>query len=71
LLSNEEDLSHLQINDEHSFTLAAAVARAIVTERHDRTSLVSNIACDIAAEIIEELHRAQRKRPYRPRPWQH
>ncbi len=32
-----------------------AVARAIVAERHDRPSLVSNIACEIAAEIIEGL----------------
>ena len=29
------------------------MARAIVAERHDRPSLVSNIACDVAAEIIE------------------
>jgi DNA-binding GntR family transcriptional regulator len=41
--------------DERSFARATAVARAIVAERHDRPSLVSNIACEIAAEIIEGL----------------
>jgi DNA-binding GntR family transcriptional regulator len=44
-----------RIKDKRSFARAAAVARAIVAERHDRPSLVSNIACEIAAEIIEGL----------------
>jgi DNA-binding GntR family transcriptional regulator len=44
-----------RVRDERSFAQATAVARAIVAERHDRPSLVSNIACEIAAEIIEEL----------------
>ncbi len=44
-----------RIRDERSFARAVAVARAIVAERHDRPSLVSNIACEIAAEIIEGL----------------
>lgn len=43
------------LKDERSFARAIAVARAIVAERHDRPSLVSNIACEIAAEIIEGL----------------
>lgn len=41
--------------DEQSFARARAVARAIVAERHDRPSLVANIACELAAEIIEDL----------------
>jgi DNA-binding GntR family transcriptional regulator len=41
--------------DERSFARALAVSRAIVAERHDRPSLVSNIACEMAAEIIEGL----------------
>jgi DNA-binding GntR family transcriptional regulator len=41
--------------DERSFARARTVARAIVAERHDRPSLVSNIACELAAEIIENL----------------
>jgi hypothetical protein len=44
--------------DECSFARAKAVARAIVTEHHDRPSLISEIACELAAEIIEELRRA-------------
>jgi DNA-binding GntR family transcriptional regulator len=43
--------------DEHSFARACAVARAIVAERHDRPSLVSDIACELAAEIIEDLRK--------------
>lgn len=43
--------------DEHSFARARAVARSIVAERHDRPSLVSNIACELAAEIIEDLRK--------------
>jgi DNA-binding GntR family transcriptional regulator len=43
--------------DERSFDRARAVARAIVAERHDRPSLVSNIACELAAEIIEDLRK--------------
>jgi len=39
--------------DQRSFARAREVARAIVAERHDRPSLVSNIACEVAAEIIE------------------
>lgn len=45
------------IKDRRSFSRALAVARAIVAERHDRPSLVSRIACEIAAEIIEGLRR--------------
>src|ERR1700722_2217550 len=44
-----------RITDRRSFARALAVARAIVAERHDRPSLVANIACEIAAEIIEGL----------------
>jgi DNA-binding GntR family transcriptional regulator len=43
--------------DENSFARACTVARAIVAERHDRPSLVSNIACELAAEIIEDLRK--------------
>jgi DNA-binding GntR family transcriptional regulator len=43
--------------DKRSFARARAVARAIVAERHDRPSLVSNIACELAAEIIEDLRK--------------
>jgi DNA-binding GntR family transcriptional regulator len=43
--------------DELSFARARAVARATVAERHDRPSLVSNIACELAAEIIENLRK--------------
>jgi DNA-binding GntR family transcriptional regulator len=43
----------MRIKDLRSFARAREVARAIVAERHDRPSLVSNIACDVAAEIIE------------------
>lgn len=32
-----------------------ATARAVVAERHERPSLVSSIACELAAEIIEGL----------------
>jgi DNA-binding GntR family transcriptional regulator len=44
-----------RITDKRSFARALAVARAIVAERHDRPSLVANIACEIAAEIIEGI----------------
>jgi DNA-binding GntR family transcriptional regulator len=44
-----------RVKDKRSFARAATIARAIVAERHDRPSLVSNIACEIAAEIIEGL----------------
>ncbi len=44
--------------DERSFARALAVARSIVAERHDRPSLVADIACELAAEIIEELRPA-------------
>jgi DNA-binding GntR family transcriptional regulator len=43
--------------DERSFARARAVARAIVAEHHDRPSLVSNIACELAADIIEDLRK--------------
>ncbi len=43
------------LKDERSFARARSVAHAIVAERHDRPSLVSDIACDLAAEIIEDL----------------
>jgi DNA-binding GntR family transcriptional regulator len=46
------------VRDERSFTRALAVVRAIIAERHDRPSLVANIACELAAEIIEELRQA-------------
>lgn len=41
--------------DERSLARAAAVTRAIVAEHHDRPSLVSNIACEVGAEIIEGM----------------
>lgn len=41
--------------DERSFARAQAVIRRIVAERHDRPSLVSEIACEVGAEIIEGL----------------
>jgi DNA-binding GntR family transcriptional regulator len=41
--------------DEQSFARAQAVIRRVVAERHDRPSLVSQIACDVGAEIIEGL----------------
>ena len=40
--------------DARSFAHAEAVVRRIVAERHDRPSLVSRIACEIGAEIIEQ-----------------
>lgn len=40
---------------DRSFAQAEAVVRRIVAERHDRPSLVSRIACEIGAEIIEGL----------------
>ena len=46
-----------RITDKRSFARALAVVRAIIAERHDRPSLVANIACEIAAEIIEGLRR--------------
>lgn len=45
-----------RIVDERSFARAEAVARRIVAERHDRPSLVSRIACEVGAEIIEGLY---------------
>jgi DNA-binding GntR family transcriptional regulator len=41
--------------DKRSFARAVAVVRGIIAERHDRPSLVSKIACEIAGEIIEGL----------------
>jgi hypothetical protein len=41
--------------DARSFARAEAVVRRIVAERHDRPSLVSRIACEVGAEIIEQL----------------
>lgn len=41
--------------DARSFARAEAVVHRIVAERHDRPSLVSRIACEIGAEIIEGL----------------
>ena len=38
-----------------SFARALAVVRGLVAARHDRPSLVSKVACEIAAEIIEGL----------------
>lgn len=43
------------IKDKRSFERALTVARSIVAERHDRPSLVSKIASEIGAEIIEGL----------------
>lgn len=39
--------------DDRSFAEAIRVIHRIVAERHDRPSLVSRIACEIGAEIIE------------------
>lgn len=39
--------------DTTSLARAEAVVRRVVAERHDRPSLVSQIACEIGAEIIE------------------
>jgi DNA-binding GntR family transcriptional regulator len=44
-----------RVKDERSFARAVAAARAVVAEQHDRPSLVSNIACEVAAEVIEGL----------------
>jgi DNA-binding GntR family transcriptional regulator len=41
--------------DERSFARAQKVIGRVVAERHDRPSLVSQIACDVGAEIIEGL----------------
>jgi DNA-binding GntR family transcriptional regulator len=49
-------LGKRRIEDERSFANAEATARRIVAERHDRPSLVSRIACEIAAEIIEGMY---------------
>lgn len=38
-----------------SLNVARAVVRRIVAEQHDRPSLVSEIACEIGAEIIEGI----------------
>lgn len=36
---------------------AEAIAARLVTEQHDRPSLVSKIACEVAAEIIEDIRK--------------
>jgi len=41
--------------DRHSFERAKALVQRIVAEGHDRPSLVSVIACEVGAEIIEGL----------------
>lgn len=41
--------------DERSFGQALAVIQRVVAERNDRPSLVSRIACEIGAEIVEGL----------------
>ncbi|HEX3983150.1 MAG TPA: GntR family transcriptional regulator [Acidisoma sp.] len=41
--------------DSVSYQNAVNVVSAIVAERHDRPSLVSQIACEIGAEIIENI----------------
>src|SRR5215467_3597962 len=49
----KHQIAATRAKDQRSFARAREVARAIVAERHDRPSLVSNIACEVAAEIIE------------------
>jgi DNA-binding GntR family transcriptional regulator len=39
----------------HSVVAAAAIVRRIVASRHDRPSLVSELACELGAEIIEAV----------------
>ena len=41
----------------HSRSKAAEIAEHIVGERYERPSLVSKIACEIAAEIVEDIRR--------------
>lgn len=43
--------------DRRSFERAEALVHRIVAERHDRPSLVSRIACEVGAEIIEGLRK--------------
>ena len=40
-----------------SFNNAAAMVRRIVAERHERPSLVAELACEIGAEIIEGIRK--------------
>jgi DNA-binding GntR family transcriptional regulator len=44
-------------SDSWSFACARALVHRIVAERHDRPSLVADIACEVGAEIIEGLRR--------------
>jgi DNA-binding GntR family transcriptional regulator len=44
-----------QAGQGNSFFHAVAVVRRIVVETHDRPSLVSRIACEVGAEIIENV----------------
>lgn len=45
------------IQDAASFARAVALVRRVVAERHDRPSLVSRIACEVGAEIIEGIRK--------------
>jgi DNA-binding GntR family transcriptional regulator len=46
------------VRDGRSFARALEAVRGIIAGHHDRPSLVSKIACELAAEIIEELRGA-------------
>jgi DNA-binding GntR family transcriptional regulator len=48
----EPRIAKRDMSGERSLARAEAVVRRIVAERHDRPSLVSRIACEIGAEII-------------------
>src|SRR3954471_18207049 len=59
-------------NSDQSLARAEGVVRRIVAERHDRPSLVSQIACEIGAEIIggirqpgDDLNSVELARRYR------
>jgi DNA-binding GntR family transcriptional regulator len=43
------------MSKEESRARAETIARQLVAEQHDRPSLVSTIACEIAAEIVEDI----------------
>ena len=51
-------ITTLQSNQSSSFLNAVLVVRRIVAEHHDRPSLVSRVACEVGAEIIENIRGA-------------
>jgi DNA-binding GntR family transcriptional regulator len=46
---------HVALSQHDSRKRAEAIAARLVAEQHDRPSLVSTIACEVAAEIIEDI----------------